>query len=69
MAEFSIEHFVPGGILPDDSWHILTSDNTCSRCHTEIREDEVPLMIWSGNGHNMLCYCERCTGRGGETDI
>lgn len=66
MAEFSIEHFVPGGILPDDHWHILTNDDTCSRCRKPISEDEFPLLIWSGTGKNMLSYCEACTGRDGE---
>lgn len=62
MPDFPIDQIVPGGILPDDRWHILVSDDTCSRCRKPIGEDEVPLLIWSGCGNNMLSYCERCTG-------
>ena len=61
-APFSLEHFVPGGILPDDHWHILISDDTCSRCRKPIPEDQVPLMLWSGDGSRMLSYCETCLG-------
>lgn len=63
MPEFSIEHFVPGGVLPDDRWHELTCDDTCSRCRQPIRKDEFPFLIWSGSGKNMLSYCEKCTER------
>lgn len=63
MVTFTIEDFVPDGILPNDHWHQITNDHTCSRCRTAIGEEEIPLMIWSGSGVNMLCYCERCTGR------
>ena len=61
-APFSLKHFVPGGVLPDDHWHILISDDTCSRCRKPIPEDQVPLMLWSGDGSRMLSYCETCLG-------
>jgi hypothetical protein len=61
-APFSIETFIPGGVLPDDHWHQVICDDTCSRCRKAIAEDEAPRMIWSGDGSRMLVYCETCLG-------
>jgi hypothetical protein len=59
-AAFSIDMFVPQGVLPDDHWHLMTYDETCSRCRKPVPEDENPLIIWSGCGNNMLVYCDQC---------
>ena len=57
-----IEQLVPGGIKPTDHWHSITNDNTCSRCSSVIRDHEVPLLLWSNDGHDLLIYCETCLG-------
>lgn len=51
---------VPGGIQTTDHVHIDTNDGTCSRCRKAIGEDEVPLMLWSRGGRDMLIYCNDC---------
>jgi hypothetical protein len=51
---------IPGGIRPSDHWHRRTNDGTCSRCRREVPEDDVPLLLWRNDGHDMLAYCERC---------
>lgn len=56
---------VPGGIKPADHWHVETNDSTCSRCREAVPEDDVPLMLWSDNGKDMLIYCTRCLGGDG----
>ncbi len=61
-TKLQIDQILPGGILGTDHWHRLTNDNTCSRCDADIAEGEVPLMLWSQDGHDMLIYCERCLG-------
>lgn len=53
---------IPNGILFTDHWHRGTNDGTCSRCARPVPEGDVPLMIWSKDGKDMLIYCERCTG-------
>ena len=57
-----IAHLVPMGILPTDHWHRGKNDDTCSRCRREIGEDEVPLLLWANDGHDMLIFCEACLG-------
>jgi hypothetical protein len=57
-----IAQIVPGGVLPNDHWHRGTNDGTCSRCRREVSDEDVPLMLWSKNGKNMLIYCETCLG-------
>jgi hypothetical protein len=52
--------WLSGGIKTTDHWHRKTNDRTCSRCRREVPEDDVPLMVWSPDGHDMLIYCERC---------
>ena len=54
--------FVPCGVKPTDYWHRRTNDGTCSRCRAEVPDHEVPLMMWSPDGHDMLIYCEACLG-------
>jgi hypothetical protein len=51
---------IPGGIKPTDHWHRGTNDGTCSRCRAAIAEDEVPLMLWTEDGADMLIYCQKC---------
>ncbi len=51
---------IPGGIKATDRWHHITSDNTCSRCRAEIRCDEVPVLLWTNDGIDLLIYCEAC---------
>lgn len=49
-------------IKPSDHVNYMTSDEKCSRCRREIREDEVPLRLWSQKDSNyMWIYCEDCT--------
>ncbi len=64
MATVPVDAFVPGGIRPTDHWRRGTNDGTCSRCRREVPDDEVPLMFWSADGHDMLIYCEMCLGHG-----
>jgi hypothetical protein len=64
MTGPQINQLIPGGIKPADHWHRRRNDNTCSRCRNEIADDEVPLMLWSTDGHDMLIYCEACLARG-----
>ena len=63
MNERSIDigMLVPGGIKPTDKVHHVTNDGTCSRCGKDT-EDQVPLMLWSGQADDMLIYCEACCG-------
>ena len=58
----TVEMMVPGGILPTDHWHRNSDDGTCSRCRAQTLDDQVPLLIWSSGGHDMLRYCEPCLG-------
>jgi hypothetical protein len=60
MATINTEQIIPGGIKPTDHWHRITSDNTCSRCRTEIGFDECPLLLWTDDRMNLLIYCEAC---------
>lgn len=57
-----ITALIPGGIKPTDHWHVRTNDDTCSRCRKEVPEEDVPLLLWSQDGENMLIYCEACLG-------
>ena len=66
MTGIPIETLVPGGIRPTDRLHVVTNDNTCSRCGVSIRDDEVPILLWAGEqGHCMYIFCNDCTGMGG----
>ena len=48
-------------ISPNDYVNYKTDDGKCSRCRKEIREDEVPLRLWSLLDPNiMMTYCESC---------
>ena len=58
-----IEAMVPGGIKPTDFVHVFTDDGTCSRCREPESEDEVPLLLWVGEGHLMYRFCHKCTGQ------
>jgi hypothetical protein len=53
---------IPGGIKPTDHWHVETNDNTCSRCRQDVPEEDVPLLLWSDDGNDMLIYCGKCMG-------
>jgi len=53
---------IPSGILFTDRWHRGTNDGHCSRCERAVPDSEVPLMVWSADGNDMLIYCQRCTG-------
>ena len=53
---------IPGGILPTDFLHVDTCDDTCSRCREAVAEDDVPLMLWKGDGGSMFVFCSKCTG-------
>lgn len=64
MTTLPIQAVVPGGIRSTDHWHRMTNDGTCSRCRREVPDDEVPLMFWFQNGHDMLIYCALCLGCG-----
>lgn len=57
-----IADMVPGGIKPTDHWHLGTYDETCSRCRQPISDDDVPLLLWANDRHDMLAYCETCLG-------
>ena len=54
--------FLDGGIRVNDHLHVGTYDETCSRCRRAIREDEVPLMLWINQAHDMYAYCTDCDG-------
>jgi len=60
MSDILAAFVVPGGIRATDHLHIKTNDGTCSRCRRPVPDDDVPLMIWSDDGENMLVYCESC---------
>ncbi len=60
--ETGLERLIPGGVLLNDYWHRGTNDGTCSRCRCEVPEVDVPLMLWSEDGEDMLIYCEACLG-------
>jgi hypothetical protein len=62
MKPVSVEGLIPGGIERTDRWHLGTDDGKCSRCGEMPPEDDVPLLIWSEGGNNMLRYCEQCLG-------
>ena len=53
---------IPGGVLESDHAHVGSSDETCSRCRRPIRDDEVPLRCWEGDGTVMWIYCGGCSG-------
>jgi hypothetical protein len=59
-AMTDIRDIVPGGLLPSDHVHVKTNDRTCSRCRRAIDDDEVPLMLWEGDGERMLIFCWAC---------
>lgn len=62
MVVLPLSALVPGGIKPTDHRHHIINDGTCSRCRRSLREDDVPLMCWIGEGGaDMLIYCEDCT--------
>ena len=53
-------------IQPTDFKHIGHYDETCSRCRRKIREEEVPLLLWTddnpeGDKSIMWSYCEDCS--------
>ena len=58
----NVEDLVPGGVLPTDFCHVKTFDETCSRCRKAIPEDDIPLLLWIGDGENMYAYCRDCNG-------
>ena len=62
-----IEALIPGGIRETDHAHVVTSDETCNRCRRPLREDEVPLRCWEGDGTVMWIRCSDCSGFGRET--
>ena len=64
VRQYSVADFVPGGILPSDHAHRVTSDGTCSRCRREIGECEVPLMLWTRDGEIMWIFCDGCIAAG-----
>ena len=50
-------------ILDTDHVYHMTSEDKCSRCRREFREDEVPLHLWPESDPNyMYSYCEKCSG-------
>ncbi len=55
-----IATFVPGGIKPTDVWHHDHNDGTCSRCRALVSDHDVPLMLFSECGNDMLIYCWAC---------
>lgn len=57
-----VEDVLPGGIREADHWHRTTNDYTCSRCRRPIDDDndEVPLLLFSKDGNDMLIYCTDC---------
>jgi NAD-dependent SIR2 family protein deacetylase len=57
-----VKGVIPEGIKPTDHWHVETNDNTCSRCRHDVPEDDVPLILWSDDGNDMLIYCPKCMG-------
>jgi hypothetical protein len=62
MVMADLTDFVPGGLRPTDHVHIRTNDRACSRCRRAIDDDdELPLMLWLGDGERMLIYCWDCT--------
>ena len=61
-SEIAIGEIIPGGILPTDFVHCPGYDQTCSRCRKPISEDEIPLLLWLGDGDRMLSYCGECWG-------
>lgn len=48
-------------IKESDHVNYLISDEKCSRCRADIREDEVPLRLWAKDPNYMWIYCEKCT--------
>jgi hypothetical protein len=41
---------------------VWVSEEICSRCGAEFREDEIPLRLWPQEDTNfMYSYCEKCT--------
>ena len=61
-TRMQIDQLLPGGIRGDDHWHRGRNANICSRCREDVPEDDVPLMLWSQDGNDMLIYCEKCCG-------
>lgn len=55
-----IDALLPGGIEPGDYLHVGRNDGTCSRCRERIPEDDVPLLIWLGQGDEMYAFCRAC---------
>jgi hypothetical protein len=58
---------VPGGLLPSDHVHAHTNDGTCSRCRRVCNDidDDVPLMLWFGDGELMMIFCWACLQENG----
>ncbi len=49
-------------IMGTDVWYYLTSEEKCSRCRRDFREDECPLRFWKEDDADyMLAYCEDCS--------
>ena len=49
-------------ILDTDVCYHITSEQKCSRCRQDFREDEVPLRLWTEHDANyMWAYCEACS--------
>lgn len=55
-----ITNFIPHGILSTDHWHRGTNDGACSRCRALISNYDVPLMLFSASGDDMVIYCQAC---------
>ncbi len=47
-------------ILESDHVNHDTSDELCSRCRNPVKEDEIPLRVWSHDGKDMWIYCPPC---------
>jgi hypothetical protein len=64
MAMADIADVVPGGLLPTDHVHVRTNDGTCSRCRRACDDDDdnIPLLVWIGDGERMLIFCQDCLG-------
>lgn len=60
LGPLALEQLVPGGILPTDTCYDTVHEDACSRCGREIREDEVPLHLWAGDGRYMWIFCNDC---------
>lgn len=48
-------------IKQSDHINFETSDELCSRCRKPVRDDQVPLRVWSHDGKHMRIYCQCCS--------